>query len=249
MSLVSCLRVARSLALVAATIAVVRAERAFAESATPVVVELFTSQGCAACPPANEYFAELARRPNVVALSFHVDYWNYLGWADPYSSKKATYRQKMYAMALRQTGVFTPQIVIQGRRGEVGSDRAVIERAIEEARKSKLPVLVSLEKQSPDRVRVRVGPSAGTKDAEIWLYLMSDQVSTKILRGENQGRTLLHRNVVREWRQIGQLTGEAFTSELALAADRADKVNVAAVLVQQPRGGPILGAAIVYLDK
>src|SRR5262245_62011041 len=99
---------------------------ASAQEPAPVVVELYTSKGCNSCPPADALLGELARQPGVIALGFHVDYWNYLGWHDPFSSKKFTHRQKEYAMSFRQTGVYTPQIVIQGIRGEVGSDRKTV---------------------------------------------------------------------------------------------------------------------------
>src|SRR6185295_523163 len=103
---------------------------AAAQEPAPVVVELYTSQGCNSCPPADAFFADLVRQPGVVALGFHVDYWNYLGWHDPFSSKKFTYRQKEYAMAFRQTGVYTPQMVVQGKRGEVGSDKKAVLQTI-----------------------------------------------------------------------------------------------------------------------
>lgn len=224
------------------------ASLASAQETSPVVVELFTSQGCAACPPANDYFAEVTQRPGIVALSFHVDYWNYLGWVDPYSSKKATYRQKMYAMNLRQTGVFTPQVVIQGRRGEVGSDRRAIESAIDEARKAKRSVRVTFEKGGAQpSVAVTAAPEA--KGAEVWLLLIDRQTSTKVLRGENEGRTLTHRNVVRDWQQIGQHGGERLELPLTATCEKGEKHGRMAVIVQQPKGGAILGAAITDLEN
>ena len=248
MSALSFLRACLRLGLAAATVSAGSAS-VIAQGSGPVVVELFTSQGCGACPPANEYLAELAARPGIVALSFHVDYWNYLGWADPFSSKKATYRQKMYAMTLRQTGVFTPQMVIQGMRGEVGSDRAAIDRALQEQSKAKTGVAVALEKLGVSRVRIQVGAAPDAKNAEIWLYFMNRELKTKIPRGENQGRTLVHRNVVREWRQIGQHTGEAFSAVVTAAGEKGEKRELVAVLVQRPKNGAIIGAGIIDLDK
>lgn len=219
-----------------------------AQEVAPVAVELFTSQGCGACPPANEYFAEITARPGIVALSFHVDYWNYLGWVDPFSSKKATYRQKMYAMNLRQTGVYTPQIVVQGRRGEVGSDRTMVDGAIKEAQKAKRVVPVTLEQLGGARLRAVVGAAPEAKGAVIWLFLIDRRASTKILRGENEGRTLVHHNLVRDWRQIGQHTGERTEIAFTALGEKGEKRGGAAVLVQQPKGGPVLGAAITYVD-
>jgi len=220
-----------------------------AQQATPVVVELFTSQGCAACPPANEYFAEIAARPGIIALSFHVDYWNYLGWIDPYSSKKATYRQKMYAMHLRQTGVFTPQIVVQGRRGEVGSDRRAVETAIDEARRAKRTVPVTLTRLGGAEIRATLGAAAEARGAEVWLLLIDRRISTKVLRGENEGRTLVHHNVVRDWQQVGRHNGERLELTLSGACEKSEKHSGVAVIVQQPKSGPIFGAAITYLNN
>ncbi len=223
------------------------ASLASAQESNPVVIELFTSQGCAACPAANEYFAEIAQRPGVVALSFHVDYWNYLGWSDPYSSKKATHRQKMYAMNLRQIGVFTPQIVVQGRRGEVGSDRRAVETAINDARKAKRSVPVTLEKLGGADIRVTLGAAAEALGAEVWIFLIDRRISTRVLRGENEGRGLVHHNVVRDWEQVGEHNGERLERTFSVACEKGEKHNGVAVIVQQPKGGPILGAAITYL--
>jgi len=221
---------------------------AVAQEKAPIVVELLTSQGCSSCPPANEYFAELVRRPDTVALSFHVDYWNYLGWVDPFSSKKATYRQKTYAMTLRQVGVFMPKIVIQGRRGEVGSDRRAVDAAIRDMQKTKPFVSVALEKLAANRVRAAIGAATEAKGAEIWIYLFDRRQSTKIDRGENQGRTLVHHNVVRDWRKIGDHGGEKMELTAATVDEKGQKRNGVAVVVQQAKVGPIWGAAILYLE-
>src|SRR5205823_8102402 len=113
----------------------------------PIVVELFTSEGCSSCPPADALLAELARRPDVLALSFHVDYWDRLGWKDPYSSRAATDRQNRYAKLLALATVYTPQIVVDGRWEAVGSDRADVERALERARRDppEVPVTLTLD--------------------------------------------------------------------------------------------------------
>src|SRR5712671_4480747 len=110
----------------------------------PIVVELFTSQGCSSCPPADALLAELAKRPDVLALSFHVDYWDRLGWKDPYSSRAATDRQNRYAKLLALHTVYTPQIVVDGKWEAVGSDRADVERALDLARRDRPEVPVTL---------------------------------------------------------------------------------------------------------
>src|SRR6516164_7919120 len=110
----------------------------------PIVVELFTSEGCSSCPPADKLLAELANRPDVLALSFHVDYWDRLGWKDPYSSREATKRQNRYATLLDLATVYTPQIVVDGKWQAVGSDRPDVEHAIELARGNRREVPVRL---------------------------------------------------------------------------------------------------------
>ena len=221
---------------------------AAAQESPPVVVELYTSQGCNSCPPADAFLGDLARQPGVVALSFHVDYWNYLGWSDPFSSKKFTYRQKEYAMSFRQTGVYTPQIVIQGKRGEVGSDRRTVLQAIADARTAKPAATVLLEKLGGNRLRATVTAAAGAKGADIWMALFDRRHSTKIPRGENEGKTLANFHVVREWKKLGQFEGEKAELSLVASGEKGEKRGGVAVIVQQPKAGPILGAAIAFVD-
>jgi len=219
-----------------------------AQEPTPVVVELYTSQGCSSCPEADAYFAELARQPGMIALGFHVDYWNYLGWRDPFSSKKFTYRQKEYAMSFRQTGVYTPQIVVQGRRGEVGSDRKAVARMIADARRVKPMATITIEKLGGARLRAVVIAAAEAKGAEVWLALVDRRQSTKIPRGENEGKTLVNHNIVREWKKLGDVGEQKMDLNFAAAGEKGEKRGGAAVIVQQPKAGPILGAALVYID-
>ncbi len=221
---------------------------AAAQEAAPVVVELYTSQGCNSCPPADALLGEIARQPGVIALSFHVDYWNYLGWHDPFSNKKFTYRQKEYAMALRQTGVYTPQVVVQGRRGEVGSDRRSVMQAIADARKAKPGATVVLEKIEGSRLRVVVNAVNGAKGANVYLALFDRRHATKIPRGENEGKTLTNHHVVREWKKLGQLEAEKAEFAITAAGEAGEKRSGAAVIVQHGKGGAILGAAVAYTD-
>jgi hypothetical protein len=221
---------------------------ASAQEAAPVVVELYTSQGCNSCPPADALLGELARQPNIVALGFHVDYWNYLGWHDPFSNKKFTYRQKEYAMSFRQTGVYTPQIVVNGKRGEVGSDKKAVMQAIADARKIKPSVTVLIEKLNGNRLRATVSAAADAKGADIYMALFDRRQATKILRGENEGKTLTNFHVVREWRKLGQYSGEKAEFAITAASESGEKRSGAAVLVQQGKAGPIIGAAIAYVD-
>jgi hypothetical protein len=221
---------------------------AAAHEPAPVVVELYTSQGCNSCPPADALLGEIARQPGVIALSFHVDYWNYLGWHDPFSNKKFTYRQKEYAMALRQTGVYTPQMVVQGRRGEVGSDRRAVMQAIADARKAKPGATIVLEKIEGNRLCAIVSAVNGAKGANVYLALFDRRHATKIPRGENEGKTLTNHHVVREWKKLGQLESEKAEFAITAAGEAGEKRSGAAVLVQHGKGGAILGAAIAYTE-
>ena len=237
-------RIALGLVLLAAGWSVPAA----AQETAPVVVELYTSQGCNSCPPADAFMGELARQPGLVTLSFHVDYWNYLGWHDPFSNKKFTYRQKEYAMSLRQTGVYTPQMVVQGRRGEVGSDRRAVMQAIAEARKAKQSATVLIEKLAGNRLRAVVSAAAAAKGANVYLALFDRRHATKVPRGENEGKTLTNHHVVREWKKLGQIDGEKAEFAVTATGEKGEKRGGAAILVQQGKGGPILGAAVTYVE-
>ena len=232
----------------AAIVAAAPAAPALAQEAPPVVVELYTSQGCSSCPAADAFLGDLVQQPGIIGLGFHVDYWNYLGWTDPFSSKKFTYRQKEYAMSFRQSGVYTPQMVVQGRRGEVGSERRTVLQAIADARRAKPYATVQLEKLAGNKLQAVVTATSQAKGAEIWLALFDRRQTTKILRGENEGKTIAYHNVVREWRKVGDVSGDKAELSLSATNDKGEKRTGAAVIVQQPKAGPILGAALVYLD-
>lgn len=240
---------ARLRAAVAALAFAAAAAPIAAAQSGPVVVELFTSQGCNSCPPADELLGRLARQPGILALSHHVDYWNYLGWTDPFSSKAATYRQKDYAMAMHQSGVYTPQMVIGGRRGEVGSNTRAVEIALAEARARPMPAIVALEKVPGRKVRIVVEASPAVSSADLWLVLFDKQQSTRILRGENAGKTLTYHNVVRDLRPAGRYGGTRMELTVPVAGERGELRGGAAVLVQQGKGGPILAAAAIMLDE
>ncbi len=214
----------------------------------PVVVELFTSQGCSSCPPADALLGELAGQPGVLALAYHVDYWDYIGWKDPFASAQYTERQQDYAAKLGLRYVYTPQIVVDGRIDVVGSRRRAVTRAIEESAGA-LPVVgVTLESANGGQVTLSAGkaPEGG---ATVWLVTFDDRHETNVARGEKSGRTLVDSNVVRELVPLGTWTGEAKTFPLDLAAARAKGRGGCAVLVQDGRGGPVLGAAMLDLDS
>lgn len=205
----------------------------------PIAVELFTSEGCSSCPPADEYLAELAARPDIVALSFHIDYWDRLGWKDPMSSPQATRRQHDYARLLGLDEVYTPQIVVDGTWQAVGSDREAVARALAAAAAEPPGVKLALA-VARGEARVTLGSDGGARIAGSVLLIGFDRRhSDVVLRGENAGRTLGYVDVVRGIAEIGQADGPAysFTARLPWPAERV------AAMVQAP-DGHILGLAV-----
>ena len=217
-------------------------------AARPVVVELFTSQGCSSCPPADALLDELADQPGVLALSFHVDYWDYIGWKDPFATAAYTQRQRDYARALSLRYVYTPQIVVDGREDLVGSHRRAVAEAIRKAAKRKPTVAVDLVPEEGGKITLSDGP-APSEGATVYLVMFDDGHDTQVARGENGGRTMHNANVVREYRKLGTWTGEAMEFPIDIAAARAEGRGGCAVIVQSGTTGPILGAAILDLDQ
>jgi hypothetical protein len=171
----------------------------------PVVVELFTSQGCDSCPPANAYLNELSKqRRDVIALAFHVTYWDRLGWKDPFSLEAATERQAVYGRRFGD-GSYTPEIVVDGAASMVGSHRAAVGSAIESARRASETAAAVSVSRNGDQVSIEVG--AGRGSGRILLVGFDHEHVTAISRGENSGRTLTEANVVRSIRSVGQWSG------------------------------------------
>ena len=217
-----------------------RAETAV--SPAPVVVELFTSQGCSSCPPADQFLGELAARTDVIALAFHVDYWDYIGWKDPYAMPAATARQRAYADTLGLHTVYTPQMVIDGRLDVVGSHRSGVEAAIGKATAQRKLALEITATAGHARVVVPAGKA--DERGEVLLVVFDSRRETPVKRGENAGRTLVEHNIVRDVLRLGTWTGEAATFEIELGPTMADH-DGCAVLVQAAGQGTILGAALI----
>jgi hypothetical protein len=209
---------------------------ASARDAGPVVVELFQSQGCSSCPPAQANINAIADRPDVLALSFGVTYWDQLGWKDSFASAAFTDRQWDYARRNGRTNVATPQVWVNGRTTIVGSNRAQLDAAIAGAGRAKGSVL-ALQK---GRLAIAAG-QAPVGGADIWLVRYDPRtIQVAIRAGENNGRTLPHRDVVRELVHLGRWTGQA--QSLALPAATQSTLRTAAFL-QAGKGGPIVAAA------
>lgn len=213
----------------------------------PVVVELFTSQGCNTCPPADAYLGELAKRRDIVALALHVDYWDYIGWKDPYAIGVATERQRAYASSFGKGFVYTPQMVVDGAAEAVGSHTSTVADEIAEARKAPGRFAVQIASKGDDQMIVTVpaAPNDGKK-ATVWLVLYDRSHTTDIKRGENGGKRLTYYNVVREFRQIGTWTGKAMSIPLKVEGDGRDEC---AVLVQYNGTGRIVGAGKMVLAE
>jgi hypothetical protein len=209
------------------------------------VVELFTSQSCYSCPPAEAYLGEIARRPNVIALEFHVDYWDELvygaagKWKDRFSQPAFTARQRGYNQAIRgKSAVYTPQMVIAGEIEAVGSDRAAVEAAVVRAAKGRVPLEVAVTLRNDGAAVTIAGTTS--EPAKVWLvrYILSE--STRVSAGENKDKTLKNHNVVTGIREIGAWRGGSATIEIpgiALGPNEG-----CAVIVQSERPGPVLGA-------
>lgn len=211
-----------------------------------VVVEMYTSQSCSSCPPADAYLGELARRKDVLALSMHVDYWNALGWRDPFSRPDVTARQKAYMHSLGTRFVSTPQAIVDGRTYAVGSDRGALPRLIEEAKNRKGPrVEPRITMPSHDRLAVTLPETALTGSATVWFVAFDDRHTANITGGENTGATVTYTNVVRDLRKVGTWDGKARVLQIDVSKDLGAGYGNCAILVQRAKTGSILGAAAV----
>lgn len=219
----------------------------------PVVVELFTSQGCSSCPPADAFLGELAKRSDVLALSLHVDYWNYIGWKDPFSSPAMTARQRAYSRSMGRRYVFTPQMVIGGKLQEVGSKTAKVERAIAKVKRqasSKLRIEIVSKGAGKAVVRIPASKSSpASTTATVWLVGFDNLHTTPITSGENSGRTISYYHVVRVLRPIGSWGGKAMEIAVNLTQQGIEKFENCAVIVQRGKTGPILGAVAVPMSS
>jgi hypothetical protein len=217
------------------------------------LLELFTSQGCSSCPPADKLLGELASDPSIVALSVPIDYWDYLGWKDTLASAGHSARQRAYSRVRGDRQVYTPQVVVNGAAHVLGSDRAAIERTIVQTDQKpdvmSLPVLLSFAASSLNvTVKAKDGEHA---TGEVWLCPLARAVAVAIGRGENHGRTITYHNVVRRWVKLGDWSGTDATWNVPMSEFKNDDADAAAVMVQEgthDKPGPILGAAYTLLE-
>ena len=204
-----------------------------------VVLELFTSQGCASCPPADELLPHLAQVPGVLALALHVDYWDYLGWTDNFARPENTARQRAYARSLHQQSIYTPQMVVQGSDALIGHKADRILASIRAHQALPEPVSIAVERHG-DMVVISLVPEApidGPSDVHLVSYMPSGEVS--IASGENAGRDITYTHVVTGWQTIARWNGRDPVS-LEVPAPPEDQ---AVVIVQRTKAGPVLAAS------
>lgn len=213
-------------------------------NARPVVLELFTSQGCSSCPPADALLASMENDPAVLPLSLHIDYWDRLGWKDSMSESAMTQRQYGYAAALGKSGVFTPQLIVDGAVSVVGSDETAVEEAIHNAQRQQavipLTIAVTANKQLVVQAAAADIGSALPATAEVTAFYFTRHTVTQVERGENAGRTLGSiNNVIRIEALAAWHAGEPYRAEIALPVSGNEGV---AIIIQCDRQGAILGA-------
>lgn len=212
------------------------------------VVELFTSQGCSSCPPADAALGKLVKQGDVVALSYHVDYWNYLGWKDTLSSAESTERQYDYARTLGRKSVYTPQAVLNGRDHMNGADLSGINRTLDtlEDNGKGLTVPVTAVREG-DRLNIHIGEGRGK--ADIIVVYFDEQNTVDVRRGENSGRKITYWHSVRDAQTVGMWDGKAMELVLPMTVMDHERYGGCAILVQKMKSatvpGPIIGASIV----
>jgi hypothetical protein len=207
----------------------------------PVVVELYTSQGCSSCPPAEAFMRELAKRDDVIGLEFHIDYWDYIGWKDMFADPAFTNRQKRYVNALGARYVYTPQMVIGGNVHAVGSERSTVEKHIRAAqRAAQAHPPVNLRREG-DTLVIEIGEASVSGTYDVTFVTFDKPHTTKVRRGENRGQTLVNANVVRELAVVGKWSGKGTTFRVSLAGKKGN--GGCAVLVQKRGPGRVLAAA------
>ncbi len=214
------------------------------------VLELYTSQGCSSCPPADQLLKSYLGRDDVLALSLNVDIWDRLGWPDTLAKHQFTERQRQYARSRGDGNVYTPQTVINGMAHAVGSDRAEIDQMIKatDAKKRSMAVALTFRPETGGLTLdapAWLNASAAAVDATLWLVKFTPRIEVVIGRGENAGRTIAYHNVVRDLTAVGSWRGSAKSTALSRAALDGCTVGTCAVLLQQGGTGSILGAAWV----
>lgn len=215
-----------------------------ARASQPVeaVVELFSSQGCSSCPAADRLLSELRGKPGVLALTFHVDYWDYLGWKDTLASPEFSQRQYDYAKARGDMDVFTPQMIVNGEKQMVGSHRSEVFAVLAQSRKTSWPAALTISGTAKEMV-IEIGAGEAEQEATLWVMPVMERASVKIEKGEMAGREATYVNVVRKLVPAGMWTGEATRITLPKEGLMPPGATACVALLQQGKLGPVLGCA------
>jgi hypothetical protein len=207
------------------------------------VVELFTSQGCASCPPADALLTSLAEEGDVIALAYHVDYWDYVGWEDTFGKEDFSDRQRAYNESWGTSRIYTPQMVVNGAKGVVGSRRGEVHAALDGA---SLPLAVDISRYG-DMLKIAIPPNTSLDDAVVWMVTYLDRADVTIDKGDNAGKAMVYTQVVTNRQVLGMWEGATGANlKLPIPEVLSDDSTGIAVIVQQENNGmpgPILGAA------
>jgi hypothetical protein len=214
----------------------------------PVVVELFTSQGCNDCPPADRILAEISQRRDVIALTLPITYWNMLGWKDTFATEANTERQRAYARAMHHSGIYTPQMIVDGVEDVIGSRRdkviaAIARRAVAPEKALSIPIAIAV---ADERIEIAIAgnPRRERVDARVWVMQTRSRARVSVEGGENEGKTLFYVNVVRRLKEVGYWNGGPLTIEWPYSL-REDDHDGLVVLLQAKGHRGIIGAAMV----
>lgn len=207
----------------------------------PVVVELYTSQGCSSCPPADAIMRDISDRDDVIAIAMHVDYWDYIGWKDEFGNPDHAKRQRAFANAGGRRTIYTPEMVVNGETDIVGARPMKVSEAIEHY-KDRAPRMTLDAKRSDSTLRIQGSvPSGKVKTMNVHVLRMYEKKEVKITRGENRGKTLEYHNIAHDWQTV--VTGWNGTSPLDITVQGVAGENPVVVLVQEAGAGPIVSAA------
>lgn len=206
------------------------------------VVELFSSQGCKSCPAADRLLSELRSRPGVLALAFHVDYWDYLGWKDTLASPEFSQRQYDYAKARGDMDVFTPQMVVNGEKQMVGSQRSEVFAVLEQSRRTSWPAALEITNTEKEMV-IEIDAGSADHEATLWVMPVMERATVKIEKGEMAGHEVNYTNVVRKLIPAGMWTGDAARIALPKEGLMHPGATACVALLQKGKVGPILGCA------
>jgi len=213
----------------------------------PVVVELFTSQGCSSCPPAEAYLRDLAKRDDVIALEFHVDYWDYIGWKDKFAKREFTDRQQGYVESLKGRYKYTPQMVIDGVSHTVGSNRGKVEALIKRQKQSQDAGPKIKVRKEAGSIVAKISAARTSETYDIVFVTFDKEHQTAVKRGENRGRNLINARVVREYEMLGNWNGSPVDLTIPIAGRPGD--GGCAILVQKRGYGEIIAAVSLPFER